>query len=1352
MRYLYPNQQSAGAPVLMGAANAVSGFRGSLRRFLFAGLPLAGILLFSIPGFAQQQFQGVCAQVKIIIAQELTLERIGFEATLEITNNDGEDPITDFFAALTFENPDFSTNGVINDASSLFFVQRPTFQSINAVGGDGVIAPTAKAIIKWFIIPKISAGGTFPDGVRYRIGCQLAGKLRAVTIPAEIMVAIPATIYVKPEPQLEISYFQPRDVQGDDPFTPEVETPVPFTVGVLVKNSGYGLGKKIKIDSQQPKIVENKQNLLLIAQLLGARVSDQPVPSASLTVDFGDIPPGQTRKGAWDMITSLSGEFVEFKASYTHASELGGLETSVIKSLNAYFISHEVLNDQPGRDSLKDFLAISDNNPNLIPNALYESEGNVLPVNYLTNTAVLGSAGPGGSFQVSVEADKPGWCYMRLSDPGQAKLPVFRVVRSDGKVLNPNNYWTNVRYSQPGNNKQTFLNLFDLVDLRTYTYTITYAQIAADTTAPVTTMRFAGSVSESGGKYYVTPETQIYFTSEDASPVSMFYSLTNGPFSPALPFSLSNPGEFTVVFYAQDSFGNREGNKTNLLVVSGSDALNFASILAPDRPMFAAGDALSIRPANAGISFQATSNPSRVDAHIDVFQRVIGWASVSGVPSSPTASSSATLNVGGTFVFFYRFRLDGGAWSPERSVTTPIALTGLGGGPHVISVMGRSQYGYYPDSTNAVTVSWVVSGAAPATVISGAPATPTRNPLASLSISGAGVTAYKWTINNGYYRPETLVSALLPVTVNAATQQLVTISVLGKTGSVFQPTNSPTTATWKYDPFFGYPQTGLARVRSLSLTNIGTAQQSFAWDGKNDSGAVLPQGWYTVRVTLADQLGRTNFATRLVQLGDIAGSRSVLADALRGPSHPYARGPWAVWQDQASGNWEIYAQNLSATLPMVRVTTNSASQENPQTDGRYVVWQGRQANGNWDIFLRDLSSNGPVQALTGSTVTDEINPAIEWPWVVYQRRTSGDASAPWQLVYRNLDSNATGRVSPSTQDQLNPDIQDGRVVWQDWRDVGPGEIYFKNLETGVERRLTTNSFGQYHPAVHGQWVVWQDNRHGQVDLYGFDFLREKEVRITATPENETQPFLDGPWLSCLEDSLGSLTGNLRLVHLPTLAAIPVTRSTTAKQRPALSGSKAVWLEVSNNVSSVVTAEVPALQAVFQNRNAVVVTDAMASHQHNAYSLLALWHSQAGVQQITRYTSLVPDVVSQTVGWTNGAPSGPNFALTPGTFLWVNFPQNQVLDLGADSVSGFNLASGANVISYTGFPSGYSAYELLRQLGQGNARAVRMLDSQSGRWVVTEVVNGQPIGPDFVIPRVAVLMLDVANPVANFRPQ
>src|SRR5438105_4415505 len=70
----------------------------------------AGLLITAtMPLMAQQQFAGVCARVKMVILQELTIERVGFEATLELTNNDGDDPITDFAAELTFENPLMTT-------------------------------------------------------------------------------------------------------------------------------------------------------------------------------------------------------------------------------------------------------------------------------------------------------------------------------------------------------------------------------------------------------------------------------------------------------------------------------------------------------------------------------------------------------------------------------------------------------------------------------------------------------------------------------------------------------------------------------------------------------------------------------------------------------------------------------------------------------------------------------------------------------------------------------------------------------------------------------------------------------------------------------------------------------------------------------------------------------------------------------------------------------------------------------------------------------------------------------------------------------------------------------------------
>jgi hypothetical protein len=160
---------------------------------------------------------------------------------------------------------------------------------------------------------------------------------------------------------------------------------------------------------------------------------------------------------------------------------------------------------------------------------------------------------------------------------------------------------------------------------------------------------------------------------------------------------------------------------------------------------------------------------------------------------------------------------------------------------------------------------------------------------------------------------------------------------------------------------------------------------------------------------------------------------------------------------------------------------------------------------------------------------------------------------------------------------------------------------------------------------------------------------------------------------------------------------------------------------------------------------------MVAFAQNAFGLLSDWGSN-GVQSITEYTSLVPTVAAQTAYLTNGAPAGQNFSLVPGAFLWIKFNNREVLDLGVNSSTPINLSVGADVFGYTGFPDSYNAFTLLQQVGVNNALAVRMLDSESGRWRVAEVQGGTVIGDNFSIPSTAVLMVSVTNAVNNFTPQ
>ena len=109
---------------------------------------------------------------------------------------------------------------------------------------------------------------------------------------------------------------------GDDPFTNEVEPSVPFTLGVAVKNAGYGTAYSLQISSAQPEIIENERGLLINFMILGANIGGERA-SPSLRVTFGDLVPNTTAVARWFMISSLQGEFMRYSATFENINPIG---------------------------------------------------------------------------------------------------------------------------------------------------------------------------------------------------------------------------------------------------------------------------------------------------------------------------------------------------------------------------------------------------------------------------------------------------------------------------------------------------------------------------------------------------------------------------------------------------------------------------------------------------------------------------------------------------------------------------------------------------------------------------------------------------------------------------------------------------------------------------------------------------------------------------------------------------------------------------------------------------------------------------------------------------------------------
>jgi hypothetical protein len=60
--------------------------------------------------------------------------------------------------------------------------------------------------------------------------------------------------------------------------------------------------------------------------------------------------------------------------------------------------------------------------------------------------------------------------------------------------------------------------------------------------------------------------------------------------------------------------------------------------------------------------------------------------------------------------------------------------------------------------------------------------------------------------------------------------------------------------------------------------------------------------------------------------------------------------------------------------------------------------------------------------------------------------------------------------------------------------------------------------------------------------------------------------------------------------------------------------------------------------------------------------------------------------------------------------------------------------------------------MIDSLGTANVGALRYFDAFGGRWRAVEIgPDGGKIGPDFVLPRVSTILLDMTNPVNDWKP-
>ncbi len=870
------------------------------RRTLTRRLALTAALLWATPVGRLSAQQTICAVVKLQLTQQAALEREAFNANLDLTNNLGTLPLSAMKIDVIIQD------AAGNPAEQLFFIKVNSLTGVQAIDGTGIVQPAGQANAAWLIIPSPGAGGSSPAGQKYTVQARMSFYTGGI---ARVTTTLPVTITVFPQPLINLEYVLPFEVFSVDPVTMTGST-VPFPLGLRVVNSGSGTAGKFQITSAQPTITDNKQDLVVNFALLGTYLGSTQQTSNSLTIPFGDIPPGGAKQAAWIMTSSLSGRFINFTSTFTHAAELGGALTSLIQSASTYTLIKDVLVDLPDRDKQFDFL-INRFTPRSAmeaayqlgqppqPDAIMESDRpGFTPV--VNTTAHLIGALSGNNGVLGYAFDSPvasnTWVHASIPFVLGSSVTLVSAIRSDGKILDPHNAWIAPHIDKATGNRSYFLHVLDYSLSSTATYALAFNASSLDIPPdPISNLSVStagpGAVNLAwtatgedgstgtivGGKYAIFASTDLAATPNVAAAAVVFSTSTPAlaPQGYRLSGLLGNATYQIAVFLA-DAAGH---------YAPASNRVTARLLPAPPRSV-----AVVVGTTSAALSWDIGGNLPGVQYNVLLSTSGAPSFAQSGFAVDRTAFVFSGLAVNQTYLVTFQEKTVA-AQTPDIAIAT---ATTFALAPAV------STAPFVAVATNAATAQWL-AGADPSDTefFAELSTMPSRTPV---------------LIGGGWVRASSVTFAgLLPATtyygqVKARNRALVetAYSDLGAIKTAPVDNLPPRTSFMAGSPQFGASPVYVTTATLLNLSavddkvvvgdgiGLGVARTLFAIDSTSFTAysgtfTLVAQGTHTIQFYSVDVLGNTEIvrsttvavdASAPIARLDVLGSSAAVAGAL----------------------------------------------------------------------------------------------------------------------------------------------------------------------------------------------------------------------------------------------------------------------------------------------------------------------------------------------------------------------------------------------------------------------------------------------------------------------------------------